>query len=64
MQLVHAQMSMKFQLPIKGKIVNDFKSIALKVSYVLFILLINETIPTTVGNLTFMLSWAFKKIIA
>ena len=48
------QLSMKFQLLIKGKMVNNKDFFAFKLSDVVFIPLINVKIPTIVGILTFM----------
>ena len=47
------QLSMKFQLLIKTKILTK-KFLALSLSDVVFILLINAKMPTIVGILTFM----------
>ena len=48
------QMSMKFQLLIKLKYRQIKKFLALSLSDVVFIMLINVKIPTIVGILTFM----------
>ena len=48
------QLNMKFQLLIKSKMVKIYMFIALRLSNVVFILLINVKMPTTVGILTLM----------
>ena len=49
-----AQLSMFFQLLIKTKIPTNKKILALSLSDVLFIMLIDVKMPTIVGILTFM----------
>ena len=49
-----AQMSMKFQLLLKIKTLNNKDFICFKLSYAVFILVINVKMTTIVGILTFM----------
>ena len=48
------QLSMKFQLFIKRKILTNKKFLGLSLSGVVFIMLINVKMPTIVGILTFV----------
>ena len=48
------QLSTKFQLLIKNEIPTNKKFLALSISDVIFIMLINVKMPTIVGILTFM----------
>ena len=43
------QLSMKFQLPIRTKKLKNKSLLAIKLSYVVFIMLINVKMPTAVG---------------
>ena len=48
------QLSMKFQLLIKAKMMKNQKNLAIKFSDAVFIMLINVKMPTILGILTFM----------